>query len=150
MASFGKRKPRPKPVMNVTPLVDVVLVLLIIFMVVIPMMEKAAQVELPSIDNVDPSRSEQEDPFTLSLTRDGQTYFENDLLAEGDLERALRDAHRREPVRKIVVRADQEARYVNARNLFRIAQTVGFPGVSMRVNQRGGENDPNSEQHASR
>ncbi len=54
MRSLSRSSFRPQPVMNVTPLVDVVLVLLIIFMVVIPMMEKTAPVDLPSIFNADP------------------------------------------------------------------------------------------------
>ena len=125
--------------MNVTPLVDVVLVLLIIFMVVVPMMEKSARVELPSIFNVDPEAKSKTDPFTLSLTTDGAMYFESDRLEESTFLTKLRDANHREPTRRLILRADRTARYASVRRLFKACQEVGFPGVSLRVNERKGD-----------
>jgi biopolymer transport protein ExbD len=125
--------------MNVTPLVDVVLVLLIIFMVIVPMMEKSARVELPSIFNVDPEAKAKTDPFTLSLTPDGAMYFERDRLEESTFLATLRDANRREPSRRLILRADRAARYASVRKLFKACQEVGFPGVSLRVNERKGD-----------
>ena len=52
---------RPKPHMNVTPLVDVVLVLLIIFMIVIPAMEEGLNLEVPQVENPDPDGNTDED-----------------------------------------------------------------------------------------
>jgi biopolymer transport protein ExbD len=124
--------------MNVTPLVDVVLVLLIIFMVVIPMMEKAAHVELPSIFNVDPEAKGKTDPFTLSLTSDGTMYFERDRLDEASFLSRLHEANQREPQRRLVLRADRSARYADVRRMFKACQEVGFPGISLRVNERKG------------
>jgi biopolymer transport protein TolR len=121
--------------MNVTPLVDVVLVLLIIFMVVIPMMEKSAKVELPSIFNVDPEAKGKTDPFTLSIIADGSMYFEQDKVPEDQFVAKLREANEREPSRRLVVRADRDSRYGDVRKLFKMCQEVGFPGVSMRVNE---------------
>jgi biopolymer transport protein TolR len=121
--------------MNVTPLVDVVLVLLIIFMVVIPMMEKSAKVELPSVFNVDPEAKGKTDPFTLSIIADGTLYFEQDKVAQDQFVAKLREANEREPSRRLVLRADKESRYGDVRNLFKMCQEVGFPGVSMRVNE---------------
>jgi len=120
--------------MNVTPLVDVVLVLLIIFMVVIPMMEKSAKVELPSIFNVD-AETKAPDPFTLSIVADGTLYFEQDKVPQEQFEAKLREANEREPSRRLVVRADRDTRYGDIRELFKMCQEVGFPGVSMRVNE---------------
>ena len=59
-ASVGRRSPDSgvRPTINVTPLVDVVLVLLIIFMVVIPQLDQDVQVDLPSIFNADPETPE--------------------------------------------------------------------------------------------
>jgi biopolymer transport protein ExbD len=127
---------RPQPVMNVTPLVDVVLVLLIIFMVVIPMMEKSAHVELPSIFNVDPEAKGKTDPFTLSLTADGSMFFEQEQLDPDHFMARLRDANDREPHRRLVLRADRFAHYSDVRKLFKVLQEIGFPGVSMRANER--------------
>jgi biopolymer transport protein ExbD len=126
---------KPEPVMNVTPLVDVVLVLLIIFMVVIPMMEKSAKVELPSIFNVDPEAKAKTDPYTLSLTAEGEMYLEQDIIPADKLEATLREANDAEPNRRIVLRADRTARYADVRTLFKACQEVGFPGISLRVNE---------------
>jgi len=124
--------------MNVTPLVDVVLVLLIIFMVIIPMMEKSAHVDLPSIFNVDPDPKGKTDPFTLSLTAEGEMFFEQDKLEADKFEATLRAANEREPNRRLVLRADNVARYTDVRALFKHCQEVGFPGISLRVNELKG------------
>jgi biopolymer transport protein TolR len=133
--SLSRSAYRPHPVMNVTPLVDVVLVLLIIFMVIIPMMEKSAKVELPSIFNVDPEAKGKSDPFTLSIIADGTLYFEQDKVPQDQFEAKLREANEREPSRRLVLRADKDTRYGDVRGLFKMCQEVGFPGVSMRVNE---------------
>jgi biopolymer transport protein ExbD len=121
--------------MNVTPLVDVVLVLLIIFMVVIPMMEKSAHVELPSVFNVDPEAKGKTDPFTLSVTSDGSMFFERDRLEPDALLSRLRAANEREPHRRLVLRADHASHYGDVRKLFKQCQEIGFPGISLRVNE---------------
>jgi biopolymer transport protein TolR len=121
--------------MNVTPLVDVVLVLLIIFMVVIPTMQKSAQIELPSIFNVDQDAKSKVDPFTLSVTTDGAMYFEQDKLDATRLEAALRAANAKEPGRRLILRADRAAKYSTVRDLFKVCQEVGFPGVALKVNE---------------
>jgi len=136
--SLSRNRYRPAPVMNVTPLVDVVLVLLIIFMVVIPAMEKSAQVDLPSIFNVDPEAKSKTDPFTLSLTTDGSMYLEQELLTPDNFASRLAEANEREPSRRLVLRADRKAPYGEVRKLFKICQDVGFPGVSLRVNELKG------------
>ena len=136
MRSLSRNPNRPQPVMNVTPLVDVVLVLLIIFMVVIPMMDKAITVQLPSIFNADEEAKGKTDPFTLSLTADGSMYFEQERLDEDNFMARLRAAQERESTRKLVLRADQTAHYGDVRRLFKVCQEVGFPGISLRVNER--------------
>lgn len=142
MRSLSRSKYRPAPAMNVTPLVDVVLVLLIIFMVVIPAMEKSAQVELPSIFNVDPEAKSKTDPFTLSLTSDGSMFLEQERLEPDDFMAQLRAANEREPSRRLVLRADRIAQYGDVRKLFKVCQEVGFPGVSLRVNELKGGGAP--------
>ena len=138
MRSLSRNAFRPQPVMNVTPLVDVVLVLLIIFMIIIPMMEKSAKVELPTIFNADPDPKGKTDPFTLSLTSDGAMYFEQQQLDEDKFGAALVEANTREPARRLVLRADWAAKYADVRKLFKACQGVGFPGVSLRVNESKG------------
>ena len=126
--------------MNVTPLVDVVLVLLIIFMVVVPMLDKSAHIELPGIFHVDEDPKGKTDPFTLSLTTDGRMYFEQEELDADSFKTRLTEALEREPTRRLILRADRGAHYGEVRKLFATCQTIGFPGISLRVNElKGGD-----------
>jgi biopolymer transport protein TolR len=127
---------RPRPVMNVTPLVDVVLVLLIIFMVVIPALQQGIQIELAGILNVDEEAESKGQPFTLAITREHQLYFEEDPIGFASLEAKLRAASKAQPNRRMLVRADKSAEYTKIREIYRVVQQVGFPGVSLRVNRR--------------
>jgi biopolymer transport protein TolR len=132
----------PVPVMNVTPLVDVVLVLLIIFMVVIPMMETNPHVVLPDIFHPDEEAKGKTDPFTLSITAEGDMFFEKKELLPDALEAQLRAANQKEPTRRLVLRADRNTKYRAIRELLKVTQTVGFPGLSMRVNALDASSKP--------
>jgi biopolymer transport protein TolR len=134
MSLAAKKHARPLPVMNVTPLVDVVLVLLIIFMVVIPMMETTPSIALPSIFNPDAEAKGKTDPYTLSITAEGKVYFEKAPIAEADVESTLRRANEDDASRRLILRADTATPYAAVRRLFKACQGIGFPGVSMRVN----------------
>jgi biopolymer transport protein ExbD/biopolymer transport protein TolR len=135
MRSLSKKNYRPKPSMNVTPLVDVVLVLLIIFMVVVPMMDKTP-IELPTIFHADVDAKSKTDPFTLSLSSDGSMFFEQEPLDQDSFKEKLDAAWKREPSRRLVLRADRSAHYGDVRKLFKTCQEIGFPGISLRVNER--------------
>jgi biopolymer transport protein TolR len=135
MRTMSRVSGRPQPQMNVTPLVDVVLVLLIIFMVVVPMMEKSGHIELPGIFHVDEEPKGKVDPFTLSLSTDGRMFFEKDELEPDSFRQRLTEALEREPSRRLILRADRSAPYGKVRKLFAICQEIGFPGISLRVNE---------------
>jgi biopolymer transport protein TolR len=126
--------------MNVTPLVDVVLVLLIIFMVVIPALQQGLQIELAGILNVDDESESKGQPFALAITRDNLLYFEEELVSSAGLLTKLRAASKAQPNRRVLVRADKGAEYTRVREIYRVVQQVGFPGVSLRVNRR--QEDP--------
>jgi biopolymer transport protein TolR len=132
----AQKRERPRPVMNVTPLVDVVLVLLIIFMVVIPAMDDSLNIVTPGALNVDEKAEEKVKPFTLSVTAAGEVYLEDEPISLQQLEKDLRDATRREPNRRLVLRGDQNVPYGLMRRIYRSCQEVGFPGVSLRVNRK--------------
>lgn len=140
MKRFGaSKRQRPTPAMNVTPLVDIVLVLLIIFMVVLPSMEHDATVDLPSIFNVDEEPRGRTDPITVSITLSSELYLEQEVLPRDQLEAQLRAIHEAEPLRRVILRGDAALRYDEVRGIFRMCQGIGFPGVSLRVGQRGDE-----------
>jgi biopolymer transport protein TolR len=124
------------PEINVTPLVDVVLVLLIIFMVVAPRLETGAAVNLPAVDNVAKKSPGQHKPLTISVTAGGLYYLEDDVLREPELIRHLRDEHARSPERKVVIKADRLARYGDVRKAFHGCREAGFSGIALQVGER--------------
>lgn len=134
MAKKSKKsaKGRARPSMNVTPLVDVVLVLLIIFMVVLPNTEKGASVQLPTLEHAEED-PEGPEPYMLSIRDDGALYFEDRRLEDTQFSDVLDQAHAADPERKLMLRADRRVRYQRVRTLFGMAQDIGFPGVMLRV-----------------
>ena len=127
---------------NITPLVDVVLVLLIIFMVVIPALQQGVNISIPGIVHADDRKEASGQPFTLSISKEGNVYFEDDKVAWKDLETTLKAAAKREPGKRIVLRGDKGAEYADVRRLYRAAQQVGFPGVSLKVNHKLDDDGP--------
>ncbi len=125
----------PRPELNVAPLVDVVLVLLIIFMVVTPQMEAGAAVELPEAANLD-SRKPKKDPFIIAVTKDGKVFFEKSPLASTDLVGDLERLKATDPTRALRIKGDYRVRYGEVRTVFRTAQAVGFPGIGIQVIDR--------------
>ena len=87
-------KPKAPPVMaspNVIPMADIMLVLLIIFMVVTPMLQKGVSVDMAKVNNAeDMQNADKDDAIILAVTRDGKMYLGSKQIA------ALRDHHRRE------------------------------------------------------
>ena len=135
-----RRPDRAKPDINVTPLVDVVLVLLIIFMVVVPQMEAGATVTVPGAANPDPKTSIASPPITVSLTEAGTIYLEKRQVTRDELIDLLARAHVQAPKSRLVLKGDRKVPYGVVRALFRECQGLGFPGVSLQVGDlRGGE-----------
>ena len=124
-----------KPEINITPLVDVVLVLLIIFMVVAPQMEAGASVVLPSLSNPDQGNGALE-PTTVTLTQDGKLFFEKEELSEALLVEKLAKLHADKPSARVVLKADTGLAYGKVRAMFKRCQELGFPGASLQVIDR--------------
>jgi biopolymer transport protein ExbD/biopolymer transport protein TolR len=125
-----------QPDMNVTPLVDVVLVLLIIFMVVAPRLNQDVQVDLPGIFNPDPDVETNVDPLKVTVAGAGEFYIDG---RKYDLDGAiahLSAEHAVDPLRRLVLRADSKLRYGQVREVFHRAQQVGFPGIALMVGER--------------
>ena len=138
MSGLPRRLPHGgvAPDINVTPLVDVVLVLLIIFMVVAPRLDQDVQVELPGVFYPDPEAKNQVDPLKVSVAHSGDIYVGDEKL---DLESAvaqLAAEHAVDPYRRLILRADAGLKYSQVRELFAKAQQVGFPGIGLQVGER--------------
>lgn len=130
------RRETTKPDINVTPLVDVVLVLLIIFMVVTPQMDKAKNVDVPAAHNVDGKTDVKVDPLKVSVTKDGQIWVEDQLVDEAQLKEKLSALFSGNTKRRLVVKADRAARYGVVERVFSACQNAGFIGVALEVKQR--------------
>jgi len=128
------QSPRIVPEINVTPLVDVVLVLLIIFMVIAPQLEAGERVELPALANVD--EKAKLDAFTLTVTASGRFMLEKEHIEEAALHAALVAAHERDPEKRMVLKADRGLTYEKMRRLFSEAREIGFNGVALMVDEK--------------
>jgi biopolymer transport protein ExbD len=109
---------------NMTPLVDVMLVLLIIFIITVPVLQHAVNVELPRASNV----VSQEKPQTLLVSVDARgRYFWNDKpLADGDLPLRLKAEAAREPQPELHIRGDRAVRYERVAQAMAAAQQAGL------------------------
>jgi biopolymer transport protein TolR len=121
--------------MNVTPLVDVVLVLLIIFMVIVPQMAAGATVDVPPAANFDEKKSAIE-PLTVSITSGGGVYIEKASITLDELPAKLKSIHDRDPYRRARIKADKHAAYGFVRVVFKACQDAGFVGVGLQVGDR--------------
>jgi len=119
--------------MNVTPLVDVVLVLLIIFMVILPAAVSNMNLELTKMENPDEEPKGEPEPYVLSVDVDGRLYLDDYAVDKAELANHLRAVNANDPTKKLVLRGDHRLKYVQVRDVMAIVQDVGFPGVALRA-----------------
>lgn len=94
---------------NVTPFVDVMLVLLVIFMVTAPIIQQGVEVNLPQA-KASPVQ-DQEDPLIVTISRDGQVYLNDNEMTPDELRGKLEANRRLNPGKAVYLRADREVRY---------------------------------------
>ncbi|WP_242102137.1 MULTISPECIES: biopolymer transporter ExbD [unclassified Lysobacter] len=128
--SSGTESGAPMSEINVTPLVDVMLVLLIIFMITAPLMSHKVKVELPQAnldkkdDTVPPVP-----PITIAVTDDGKIYWNDQPIDKGLLESQLSVEAQKTPQPAINLRGDQTTKYRTIREVVDIAQAQGMRKV---------------------
>ena len=124
---------------NVTPLVDVCLVLLIIFMVVTPMLQSGVDVLLPEGPHSSKKPGKQED-LVVSVKADGTIFIGQDWIPDRDLVRYLKAEHDKNPARAVMVKADKRINFGKVRILMKAANEADFTAVSfLTQNQQAGE-----------
>lgn len=102
----------PKPQINVTPLIDVLLVLLIIFMVVTPMLQKGVNVELAKTHNPsEMTEADKEDSVLIAVARDGKFYLNQDRINIDDLTNKVTELLSNRMDKTIFVKGDFRAKY---------------------------------------
>ncbi len=117
-----------KAEINVTPLVDVVLVLLIIFMVVTPMIV-SRNVQLPV--TAKPGSEPQQIKKIVYLTSNGDLFFEDVPVIEDILTGRLQELHRRSPDTKILLHADRRLRYDKVMQTLDLISSSGFSEIGL-------------------
>ena len=94
---------------NVTPMVDVMLVLLIIFMVITPMLQKGVSVDMAKATNTrDMQDADKEDAVVLAVTRDGKIYLGSDPIAPDQITTTVKDRLANKLDKTVYVKSDQE------------------------------------------
>jgi biopolymer transport protein TolR len=120
---------------NVTPLVDVCLVLLIIFMVVTPMLQKGVDVALP--ETREPAKMpETAKQLTVSIKQDGSVFVKDSWVTEERLPATLKEIHEQTPEKTIVVKGDRRLKYKDIRKLMRVINEAGFTRVGLELKKK--------------
>ena len=125
---------------NVTPLVDVVLVLLIIFMVITPMLQRGKPVTLPDAKLVSELKSGG-DPIILSVTRDGKAFIEKEEVKREDIAPALENQMLKQPGVPIMFKGDRDTDYKVIREVILEVTKTRVMGVSLAATQLKDEGD---------
>jgi len=120
---------------NVTPLVDVCLVLLIIFMVVTPMLQKGVDVTLPETHNPDkmPEGSKQ---MNVSIKADGSIFVNSNWVPKDNVKASLTQIHTETPDKTIVIKADKRLKYREVRRVMEMINDAGFCRVGVITEKR--------------
>jgi len=120
---------------NVTPLVDVVLVLLIIFMVITPMIVRGVNVDLPITSHHDRKNDDNKD-LVVSINKDGDIYVNADKVALDGLTAAVQEERRRFPDKGVFVKADHRVRYGLARAAMEAVHKAGVEDVQLGTEEQ--------------
>ena len=115
---------------NVTPLVDVCLVLLIIFMVVTPMLQKGVPINLPVTE--EPEKTPDTDKqLQISVKANGAVYLGSNVVRKEQVQSELEAIHQRTPDREIAVKGDKQVKYGDVLDVLKACREVGFNDVGL-------------------
>jgi biopolymer transport protein TolR len=127
------RPHKPRPDINVTPLVDVVLVLLIIFMIVVPQLDAGAAVDVPRVTNPDAPMQGSLGPLVVSVTRRGELFVDRLRVSREELTAHLQASRAEDPQRPVLLKGDRSADYGAVRDVIEEVQALGFRGAALEV-----------------
>ena len=132
------KSPPPVADINVTPMVDVMLVLLIIFMVVTPMLQKGISVDMAKVNNPEPMQdADKEDALLVSITRDGKVYFGTDQIQDIDsLTTKVKDRLANKQDKRVYVKADMRARFGGVVKVVDSVRAAGVDDLGLLTDQR--------------
>jgi biopolymer transport protein ExbD/biopolymer transport protein TolR len=124
---------------NVTPMVDVMLVLLIIFMVITPMLQNKVAVDMAKVDNPTPMPdADKEDAIVVAITRDGGVFLGQNKIATSELGNTVREKLADRPSQTIFIRADARAQFRAVEDAIDAVRTAGVDEVGLLTNKKEG------------
>lgn len=130
--AFGRLErtsgPRPMSEINMTPLIDVMLVLLVIFMITAPLMTSSLKLDLPSSDAAQPSNTPAF--ISVALTPTGEYYFGDERLAQDKLAERIGTAAKGNPELEVQLRADRAVPYGSVAELIGLIQKAGLNRIA--------------------
>jgi len=141
-------KPKAPPVMaapNVIPMADIMLVLLIIFMVVTPMLQKGVSVDMAKVNNAeDMQNADKDDAIILAVTRDGKMYLGSKQVVLSEITTAVKDQISNRLDKTVFVRSDARAKYGDVVKAVDEVRSAGVDnlGLLTEKNQKGGAAPP--------
>ena len=123
---------------NVTPMVDVMLVLLIIFMVITPMLQNKVAVDMAKVDNpTNMPDADKEDAIVVAITRDGAVFLGQNKVGVSELGSQVREKMDKNPTSKtIFIRADARAQFRAVEDAIDAVRSVGVDDVGLLTQKR--------------
>ena len=122
---------------NVTPMVDVMLVLLIIFMVVTPMLQKGVSVDLAIVNNPEQMPdADKDDALVVAIMRDGKIFLGNDQIAADQLTPKVKDKLANRTDKRVFIRADARAKFGSVVEVVDNVRSAGVDQLGLLTDQR--------------
>jgi biopolymer transport protein ExbD/biopolymer transport protein TolR len=132
-----KKAPPVVSEINVTPMVDVMLVLLIIFMVITPMLQKGQSVDMAKVNNPTPMPdADKDDALLVVVMRDGQIFFGTDRIKIDELTNRVKDRLANKVDKRIFIRADLRAKYGYVVDVVDNVRAAGVDDVGLLTEQK--------------
>jgi biopolymer transport protein ExbD len=122
---------------NVTPMVDVMLVLLIIFMVITPMLQKGVTVSLAQANNpIQMPDADKEDALIVAVMRDGKIFFDTQQVTPEDLTQKVKDRVSSRADKRVYVKADARAKYKAVVDVVDNVRSAGVDQLGLLTEER--------------
>ena len=128
----------PKADINVTPLVDVMLVLLIIMMIIAPLLQQGVALTLPIATNSAEKPETQEDTL-VQITADGRFHVNGKAIQEGQLRARVEEALEEKAQRLLIIKADEDTAYSSVMQAMDELRAVGLEDIGLITERRGGQ-----------
>ncbi len=135
MDQYGGRQDMKSDI-NVTPLVDVCLVLLIIFMVVTPMLQKGKPVMLPQTERPD-KKPESDKELLISVQSDKTIFIDTKWYPDKDFAAKMKELGERSSNKDVLIKADQRLNYGDVKAVMRMIKDGGFERVGLITEKKG-------------